>query len=323
MEATRLTEDEEKELVAGIEEALKSTQWRRALAPKNQKPYYYNKVSKVTQWTLPEEVIPVEKDLREKILSKRVVVEAAVPNLVESVAPITQSQTQNKLISESTANDSGNQSLLELFKDVQGNAEEETRLKDLLNQKDSLLDFESINNAKKLIGVYKTKPQAITESFAKSYVGYPQMCRILLELLLAAKGLESSKSSADVATSSSDSNEAEDIVLEHLASMVNQHFNKKSVDSAFLRAPQPPSWIKTLIANDKMRATLNDLTERHRDSSFLRHCSREMSAMGYGNRHTPVVISSELDGVARLYRLTSEIIVKVITRDAVTMLIAL
>lgn len=322
-----------------------STNWRKTVDLKTKKPYYYNKANKVTQWKLPEEFLEREAALKEQALSRRPKPTVAAPKAVEVAPPQVLTFSKSSLAKATSAvsaepavlkneqigaaEDNGYQSddshrteplpsdgssAMDIDGSVgEGSPEEEDRINDVLSCKDSILEQDAVHNAQKLIRVYKKSPKVLIEKLAGTYSGYPQMCRVLMEVLSFAQGLDShgSDQTKSAASAAAQAVDPEKIALEHFSTMIKQRFNKKQADEIFLKYDHSPSWIKDMIHNESMRGLLTDLAQRHRDSSFLRFCMKEMSVLGYGNKHSAVSIAAELDGVSRMYALFTELVVKV------------
>lgn len=382
MQSDDLSLEEKKSIEDEVNKALKSTTWRKAVDPRSNKTYYYNRQTKQTQWNPPPEIVELESKLKAEILSKREpkAVEAAAKEEISpadhhpptpapngSSHPLsgkvngetvgekekgyesddsnrTQPFPDNVAAHPSAASSSTNPSSLQAM-DVEesanttstaaaavaadkqeGSTEEEQRLNSLLSAKDSILDRDAITNSQKLIRVYKKSPAFIVEKLSGSYSGYPQMCRIMLDVLSFAQALEGSSQRPGVSSSSSaapttagemvvdGSNfpqaDAEQIILDHFSGMIQQRFNKRQADEILLQYDHTPTWIKGMMNSERLRKLLTDLTQQHRDSSFLRFCSKEMNVLGYGNKHSPLVIAADFEGVGRFYMLLTEIVLK-------------
>eukprot|EP00981_Chlorochromonas_danica_P008536 scaffold2208_cov170-Ochromonas_danica.AAC.20 len=387
MQSDELSLEEKKSIEDEVNKALKSTTWRKAVDPRSNKAYYYNRQTKQTQWNPPNEIVELESKLKAEILSKREPKAAGAPKEEilhtadhhlpnarnggdnnNSSDPLSgkvnmestsekekgyESDDSNRTepfpdnvataaSSSSSTNSHNQQQAKAMDVDVEesattsatsaatdkqeGNAEEELRLNETLSSKDSILDRDAITNSQKLIRIYKKSPAFIVEKLSGSYCGYPQMCRIMLDVLSFAQALEGSSQRPGVSSSSSAASttaaemvvdgsnfpqsDAEQIILDHYSGMIQQRFNKRQADEILLQYDHVPTWIKGMMNSERLRKLLTDLTQQHRDSSFLRFCSKEMSVLGYGNKHSPLVIAADFEGVGRFYILLTEIVLK-------------
>lgn len=325
-----LTEDEKKwvdnELVAAVKAKGPETPWRCAIDPKSKKFYFFNKTTKETTWQMPEELKVIESMLIEQVLKKRVVVplETTSSSIVvparpeeqresKNVSDINQSETLTLKInstkkvepvhpvSQPKAAVAEERAAVVDEEPVEG---EEEKLLELLSRKDSILEPDTIRNAQRLIKVYKQSPKMIIDKLAGTYSGYPQMCQILLDVLGFAQSLEGRAQASY--------EQPEKVAQDHFIDLARHRFNKKQADEILLRYSHTPFWLKDMIHNEDTRELLNELNMKHRDSKFLRLCTKEMNALGYGNKHSPLLIASELDHVHKFYSVFVHLIQKVI-----------
>ncbi|RYH31372.1 hypothetical protein EON65_02785 [archaeon] len=320
-----LTEEEKKwvdnELVAAVKAKGPETPWRCAMDPKTKKSYFFNKTTKETTWQMPDELKAIELLLVEQALKKRVVVssETTSSNLVSSSEVESQktSDNQSKALTFKINNTKKPEPALLIPQQKTTVAEErqavvdeepvegeEEKLLELLSRKDSILESDTIKIAQRLIKVYKQSPKMIIDKLAGTYSGYPQMCKILLDILGFAQSLEG--------RAQSNYEQPEKVALDHFVDIAKQRFNKKQADEILLRYTHTPSWLKDMIHNEDTRELLSELNMKHRDSKFLRLCTKEMNALGYGNKHSPLLIASELDHVHKFYSMFIHLTHKVI-----------
>ena len=251
---------------------LKGTPWKVYQTDKG-KPYYYQKVTKVTQWTKPEDIKAFEDTLTIEQFKKSLKPQQSI------ASPVVQPKVVKVLSKEE----------LEL----------------LLERRDSILEPKAADTAKALQEQHNVSKEEIVDKLVSNYSGYPAMTRMLVEWIKLANILQettpANASSYRTTTASnmvlSGSAKAkveyfgsdafgDEVIAPYLSELVKLRFNKKAADALVnppessaarntdsnnsLPLPVLPNYVHTLAQNPAYKEAFQELYKVQEQSTLLK-----------------------------------------------------
>ena len=251
---------------------LKGTPWKVYQTDKG-KPYYYQKVTKVTQWTKPEDIKAFEDTLTIEQFKKSLKPQQSI------ASPAVQTKVVKVLSKEE----------LEL----------------LLERRDSILEPKAADTAKALQEEHNFPKEQIVDKLVSNYSGYPAMTRMLVEWIKLAHILQettpanassySSTTASNMVLSGSAKAKVEyfgsdafgdEVIAPYLSELVKLRFNKKAAD-ALVNTPEAsaargttsngssnlpvlPSYVHTLAQNPAYKEVFQELFKVQEQSTLLK-----------------------------------------------------
>ena len=262
---------------------LKTTNWR-STTMENGKLYYYDKVTKKSQWNKPEELVKFENTLTLEKFKTSISKETA-----DSMS-IVESESLNDKKDEIQLQDD-----VKLQEQPAKQELTKEQLESILDSKDSILEPNIISIAKKLLQK-DTSPATVVEKLSNSYTGYPLMIKIILDCIKLGKILEITQNQhntsklhsnfvnttahAKIETIASNTYNDE-LLVPILSDLISNRFNRKTADHLISNTnnttnnqnlPVIPVYIHNLIKDKKFKEILQDLYQINEHSVLLKAC---------------------------------------------------
>ena len=259
---------------------LKTTNWR-STTMENGKLYYYDKVTKKSQWNKPEELVKFEYTLTlEKF-------KTSISKETEDSMSVVESESLNDKKDEIQLQDDIKLQELPVKQELT-----KEQLESILDSKDSILEPNIISIAKKLLQK-DTSPATVVEKLSNSYTGYPLMIKIILDCIKLGKILEITQNQhntsklhsnfvnttahAKIETIASNTYNDE-LLVPILSDLISNRFNRKTADHLITNTnnnqnlPVIPVYVHNLIKDKKFKEILQDLYQINEHSVLLKAC---------------------------------------------------
>ena len=272
-----------------FEKFIKSTNWRRQKNDPNASTfakypfYYYDKVTRQTQWKMPLELQDFMKRLDESISDKITKTSKKVKSIDIPSNASNEISFQENLIStniETEKNLASEIPEVDLVK-------EKSDLLNLITLPDFILEDNSREILQKLIIDHKENPMDIISQASESYVGQPHMTHILSEWILLGNHFIENTSSAHLENLKSGQfelkthdTEIESILYDQLRNLVKTRFHNSRADELVGPSKSVPVFLTDMINDFQCRKLLIELFDSNRDSVVLRWCLRQISLKG-------------------------------------------
>ncbi len=245
---------------------LKGTPWKVYQTDKG-KPYYYQKLTKVTQWTKPEDIKLFENTLTIEQFKKSLKPQQSI------VSPVVQPKVVKTLSKE--------------------------ELEQLLERRDSILEPKATATAKALHDEHNVSKEQIVDKLVNNYTGYPAMTRMLVEWIKLANILQEATPANSFGNTITGSNMVlsgsakakveyfgsdafgDEVVAPYLSELIKLRFNKKAADALVTTPdasdsntssslPVLPSYIHTLAQNPAYKEAFQELYKVQEQSTLLK-----------------------------------------------------